>query len=126
MLRASVRIVLEQRRLPGDREECRQRERVLVADARKIASRSAVSGTSSAYREAIARSVFASTMPMFDIVVAKERPARMHVGQEPDAVRRLGEPRFDRRPETVPPRQHEPALPPAEDPRDRAQILDMR
>ena len=36
------------------------------------------------------------------------------------------EPRLDRRAEAVPARQHQPALPPAEHPRNRAQVLDAR
>ena len=40
--------------------------------------------------------------------------------------RLLGKPRVDGEAEAVPARQHQPALPPAEHPRDRAEILDAR
>src|SRR5438105_6629786 len=55
---------------------------------------------------------------------AEKGPGAMHLAQLLEASLARGEPALDRGAEPVPPGQHEPALAPAEHPRNGAQVLD--
>ncbi len=90
----------------------------------KIASRSAASVTRPAYREATARSAFASTISMFESTEAKKGHSRCISPEQVEPVFAAGEPGIDGGTEPVPAGQHQPTLRPCEYPRDGAQRLD--